>query len=82
MSTSSIEASSAGPDPASIVQVLRTLAGYWPLIALCTVACFGLAVTAALVMKPVYRSETLLSYNDLAHLPVELRTGLPDVYPV
>lgn len=28
------------------------------------------------------RPWTLLSHNDLAHLPVELRTGLPEVYPV
>jgi probable phosphoglycerate mutase len=27
------------------------------------------------------RPWTLLSHNDLAHLPVELRTGLPEVYP-
>ena len=25
---------------------------------------------------------TLVSHNDLAHLPVELRTGLPDLYSV
>ena len=28
------------------------------------------------------RPWTLLSHNDMAHLPVELRTGLPEVYPV
>jgi probable phosphoglycerate mutase len=28
------------------------------------------------------RPWTLLSHNDLAHLPVELRTGLPEIYPV
>jgi len=28
------------------------------------------------------RPWTLLAHNDLAHLPVELRTGLPEVYPV
>lgn len=28
------------------------------------------------------RPWTLVSHNDLAHLPVELRTGLPDAYPV
>ncbi|WP_439594049.1 histidine phosphatase family protein [Microbacterium sp.] len=28
------------------------------------------------------RPWTLVSHNDLAHLPVELRTGLPDDYPV
>jgi serine/threonine-protein phosphatase PGAM5 len=28
------------------------------------------------------RPWALLSHNDMAHLPVELRTGLPEVYPV
>lgn len=28
------------------------------------------------------RPWTLLAHNDLAHLPVELRTGLPEPYPV
>ncbi|GAA2005567.1 histidine phosphatase family protein [Microbacterium ulmi] len=28
------------------------------------------------------RPWTLVSHNDLAHLPVELRTGLPEQYPV
>ena len=28
------------------------------------------------------RPWTLLSHNDMAHLPVELRTGLPEIYPV
>ncbi|GAB3604273.1 histidine phosphatase family protein [Microbacterium aureliae] len=28
------------------------------------------------------RPWTLLSHNDMAHLPVEMRTGLPEVYPV
>ena len=28
------------------------------------------------------RPWTLVSHNDLAHLPVELRTGLPEIYPV
>lgn len=28
------------------------------------------------------RPWTLLSHNDMSHLPVELRTGLPEVYPV
>ena len=28
------------------------------------------------------RPWTLLSHNDMAHLPFELRTGLPEVYPV
>ena len=28
------------------------------------------------------RPWTLLSFNDMAHLPVELRTGLPEIYPV
>jgi probable phosphoglycerate mutase len=28
------------------------------------------------------RPWTVLSHNDMAHLPVELRTGLPEVYPV
>jgi uncharacterized protein involved in exopolysaccharide biosynthesis len=62
MSTSAIAANPT--EPVSIVQVLRTLFGYWRLIALCTAVGVGLAVTAALVMHPVYRAETLLSYND------------------
>lgn len=28
------------------------------------------------------RPWTILSHNDMSHLPVELRTGLPEVYPV
>lgn len=28
------------------------------------------------------RPWTLVSHNDMAHLPVELRTGLPETYPV
>lgn len=28
------------------------------------------------------RPWTLLTHNDMAHLPVELRTGLPDAFPV
>ena len=28
------------------------------------------------------RPWTLLSHNDMSHLPVELRTGLPETYPV
>jgi len=28
------------------------------------------------------RPWTLASHNDLAHLPVELRTGLPEALPV
>ena len=38
----------------------------------------GLSVIAQKQGRP----WTLLSHNDLAHLPVELRTGLPEVYPV
>jgi probable phosphoglycerate mutase len=28
------------------------------------------------------RPWSLLSHNDLAHLPFEMRTGLPEIYPV
>jgi len=38
----------------------------------------GLSVIAQRQGRP----WTLLSHNDMAHLPVELRTGLPDIYPV
>ena len=38
----------------------------------------GLSVIAQKQGRP----WTLLSHNDMAHLPVELRTGLPEVYPV
>jgi probable phosphoglycerate mutase len=38
----------------------------------------GLSVLAQRQGRP----WTLLSHNDLAHLPVELRTGLPEIYPV
>lgn len=38
----------------------------------------GLSVLAQKQGRP----WTLLSHNDMAHLPVELRTGLPEVYPV
>lgn len=38
----------------------------------------GLTVLAQRTGKP----WTLVSHNDLAHLPVELRTGLPEVPPV
>jgi serine/threonine-protein phosphatase PGAM5 len=38
----------------------------------------GLSVIAQRQGRP----WTLLSHNDMAHLPVELRTGLPEVYPV
>ncbi len=38
----------------------------------------GLSVIAQRQGRP----WTLLSHNDMAHLPVELRTGLPEIYPV
>ncbi len=38
----------------------------------------GLTVIAQTQGRP----WTLVSHNDLAHLPVELRTGLPEQYPV
>ncbi|MCP2637287.1 histidine phosphatase family protein [Microbacterium sp. HD4P20] len=38
----------------------------------------GLTVIAQKQSRP----WTILSHNDMSHLPVELRTGLPEVYPV
>ena len=41
-----------------------------------------LAKRAIEIAQKQGRPWTLLSHNDMAHLPVELRTGLPEVYPV
>lgn len=46
------------------MQVLRTLAAYWRLIAASAAVGLGLALAAAFIMRPVYRSETLLAFND------------------
>lgn len=53
-----------GSDALRIVDVLQTISASWRVIAVCTVGCFSLAIAAAAIMKPVYRAETLLSYND------------------
>jgi len=51
-------------EPVSPIQVLRTLGGYWRTIVLCTVVVLSLAIAAALLATPQYRSEALLSYNE------------------
>jgi uncharacterized protein involved in exopolysaccharide biosynthesis len=46
------------------IQVLRTLAARWRVISVCVAVFLALAVAAALLSTPTYRSEALLSFND------------------
>lgn len=46
------------------IRVLYTLLARWRVITACIVVFFALALTVAITSVPVYRSETLLAFND------------------
>jgi uncharacterized protein involved in exopolysaccharide biosynthesis len=54
----------SAPDTMDPFLVLRTLAARWRVVAACMVAFLALAIAAAMLVTPTYRSEALLALND------------------
>jgi len=52
------------PESFDPIRVLYMLLARWRLITACVVVFFALALTVAITSTPVYRSETLLAFND------------------